>query len=227
MIRSLAIVPVGLTAHRERLPALTPVDRVYAAAFLDQWLPEMHKLNKKLGEPFLQLADEFFLKAGYPFPPLKAYGDLPQWENGVGMVPYFLKEAAAVIKRAKPLGKLQATVATGFSAVGFVGEFLKGLEEKTGCSLTPIPIKNRLFGESVTVTGLIGGRDIIASLQGAELGAALLIPAVMLKEGEGVFLDDLTPKELSESLKIPVIIFDGTPTGVYKTLRKLSTKKGR
>jgi NifB/MoaA-like Fe-S oxidoreductase len=123
--------------------------------------------------------------------------------------------------------KVRATVATGFSAAGFVGQFLKKLEEKSGCTLTPAPIKNRLFGESVTVTGLIGGRDIIAGLQGADLGEALLIPAVMLKEGEGIFLDNLTPKELSAALKIPVVVFDGTPAGVYKTLRKLSTKKGR
>lgn len=224
-VRSLAVVPVGLTEHRQRLPELTPVDRSYAAAFLDHWLPRMRHLNRQLGDAFLQLADEFFLKAGYPMPALKEYGDLPQWENGVGMVAWFLKDAAAVLKRARPLPPIRATVVTGQSAVGFVDRFLAELSDKTGCQLTSAAIPNQLFGASVTVTGLVSGRDIIAELRDKQPGRLLLIPEVMLKEGEGCFLDNLTPRDLIRELGLAVIAFEPTPSGLYKALRGLTPKK--
>lgn len=226
-VRSLAVVPVGLTENRQRLPQLTQVDSGYAAAFLDSWLPRMRIVNKGLRDAFLQLADEFFIKAGYPFLQLREYGDLPQWENGVGMVAWFLKDAVAVLKRAKPLPVLNVTVITGQSAEGFVGGFLDGLSAKTGCHLTAAAIPNRLFGSRVTVTGLISGGDIITELQGKKLEGTLLIPEVMLKEGEGCFLDDLTPADLSRKLGLSVISFEPTPSGLYRTLRKLGKKKGR
>lgn len=227
-IQSLAVVPVGLTSHRQRLPQLTPVDADYAAGFLSEWLPRMRALNKRLGEPFLQLADEFFLKAGHSFPSLKEYGDLPQWENGVGMVPWFQKQAEGVLKRAKPFSRpLQVTIVTGRSAVGFVDDFLQALTLKTGAKLAARAIPNRLFGEGVTVTGLVSGRDIIAALTGQELGEMVLIPEVMLKEGEGCFLDDLTPADVAQTLQVPVRSFDGTPSGLFKTLQTLAKKKGR
>lgn len=226
-VRSLAVVPVGLTEHRQRLPQLAPVDAGYAAAFLDSWLPKMRDLNKRLGEAFLQLADEFFLKAGYPFPALKEYGDLPQWENGVGMTAWFLKDAAAVLKRAKPLPLMNITVVTGQSAYDFVHDFLDALSEKTGCSLTAVAVPNRLFGSSVTVSGLVSGKDSIDELKGKKLGETVLIPEVMLKEGEGCFLDDLTPEDLSRQLAVATAVFVPTPTGFYKALQKLAGKKGR
>jgi putative radical SAM enzyme (TIGR03279 family) len=225
-VQSLAVVPVGLTSHRQRLPRLNPVDSAYAATFLTEWLPRLRALNKRLRTPFLQLADEFFLKAGHPFPGLKEYGDLPQWENGVGMVPWFQSQAAAVIKRAKPLPRtLRATVITGRSAAGFVTDFIAALAEKTGAQLTVRTIPNRLFGESVTVTGLISGKDIISALKDQELGELVLVPGVMLKEGEGCFLDNLTPADVSQALGLPVISFDATPADLYTTLRRYAARR--
>ena len=226
-IQSLAVVPVGLTEHRQRLPQLRPVDDDYAATFLDQWLPKMRQLNRQLGEPFLQLADEFFLKAGYPFPPLKEYGDLPQWENGVGMVPWFYKDAAAVLRRVRPLQPLDAVIVTGESACEVVQPFLAELAAKTGCRLSAVAVPNRLFGSSVTVAGLICGRDIGAALQGNLSGETILVPEVMLKEGEGCFLDDMTPAELQHQLGVPVARFEATPGGLYRQLRCLSTLRAK
>ena len=226
-VRSLAVVPVGLTEHRQQLPGLTAVDTACAAAFLDSWLPRMRTINKRLGDAFLQVADEFFLKAGYPFPALKEYGDLPQWENGVGMVAWFQKDAAAVLKRAKPLRPVSATVVTGESPLGYVEGFLQQLSEKTGCRLTAVAIPNWLFGSSVMVTGLVSGRDIVSALQGKDHGEMLLIPEVMLKEGDGCFLDDLTPDDLEQKLGLPVYTFDPTPGGLYRFLQKRAKAKGR
>ena len=101
-VQSLAIVPLGLTRHRQNLPQLRPVDGDYATSLHREWGPRTRALKKSLGEPFLFLADEFYLKAGLPFPPLREYGDLPQIENGVGMVPLFLRDAARTVRVGPP-----------------------------------------------------------------------------------------------------------------------------
>ncbi len=224
-VQSLAIVPLGLTAHRQRLPQLRPLDGDYARNFIETWGPQARSLKKRLGQPFLFLADEFYLKAALPFPPLRDYGDLPQIENGVGLVPLFLRDAALTLRRARPIGAFRVTVATGISAYGFVAEFLSNLSAKTGLELLPMAVENRLFGASVTVSGLVAGNDIIAALEGVEIGTALLLPDVMIKEGEGIFLDDLSLTELGNRLGCRVATFDSTPQGLYRAL-KLLAKSG-
>ena len=129
-VQSLAIVPLGLTRHRRGLPRLTAVDADYASHFIGLWQPRAKSLQKRLGEPFLFLADEFYLKGGLPFPPLKEYGDLPQIENGVGMAPLFLRDAVRVLRTARHIGDFRVTVVTGVSAFVFVAEFLEKLGER-------------------------------------------------------------------------------------------------
>jgi putative radical SAM enzyme (TIGR03279 family) len=222
-LQSLAIVPLGLTRHRKGLPQLRAVDREYAGEFVQTWGARAKKLNRRLGQPFLFLADEFYLKAGLPFPSLKSYGDLPQIENGVGLVPLFLRDAARVLRTCRPIGNFRVTVVTGVSAFAFVAEFLRGLGEKSGLEIITRAVENRLFGKSVTVSGLVAGNDILAALQGVDIGQALLVPDVMIKEGEGLFLDDLSLEELGKSLGCRVILFDATPGGCYRALRTLKT----
>ncbi|HCE66496.1 MAG: FeS-binding protein [Geobacteraceae bacterium GWC2_55_20] len=217
-VRSLAIVPLGLTDHRANLPLLTPVDGIYAREFISIWEPRARKLRRRLGEPFLFLADEFYLKAGLPFPPIREYGDFPQIENGVGMAPLFAREAGQALRRARPVASFRATVVTGVSAAGFVGEFLESLSEKTGLELVPLVVENKLFGPTVTVSGLVAGNDIVAALAGHEIGEALLLPDVMLKEVEDVFLDDVTLEELQRRCGCRVVTFDSTPRGCYRAL---------
>jgi NifB/MoaA-like Fe-S oxidoreductase len=175
-----------------------------------------------LGKPFLFLADEFYLKAGFAFPRLREYGDLPQIENGVGMVPLFMRDAARTLRTARRIGDFMVTVVTGVSSFTFVAGFLANLSEKTGLEIMTLAVENRLFGNSVTVTGLVAGKDIIAALDGVEIGSALLVPDVMLKEGEGVFLDDMKTEGLEKGLGCKVITFDSTPHGFYRALTKLA-----
>lgn len=221
-VASLAVVPVGLTRHRKGLPPLQPVTKEYALSLVAQWGPRAGALNLQCGEPFLFLADEFYLKAGIAFPPLESYGDLPQLENGVGMAPLFLDEASTVLEQAEPLKTFRVTVVTGKSPYRFLADFLKKLSRKTGVDLHPVAVKNRLFGASVTVTGLLCGGDIAAALKGRDLGAALLIPDVMLKEGEGLFLDDMSVEGLEASLGMRAIVVDASPHGIHGAIRQLS-----
>jgi putative radical SAM enzyme (TIGR03279 family) len=225
-VQSLAIVPLGLTRHRQKLPQLQSVDGSYAREFITQWGPRAKALKKSLGEPFLFLADEFYLKAALPFPRLREYGDLPQIENGVGMVPLFLREAAKTLRSAHHLGDFRVTVPTGVSSFPFVGEFLAQLSKKTGVTVAPVAVENRLFGESVTVSGLVAGNDIVAALAGLDIGRALLVPDVMLKEGEGIFLDDITLEELEERVDCRAMTFDTTPQGLYRAMKQLAKANG-
>jgi NifB/MoaA-like Fe-S oxidoreductase len=107
--------------------------------------------------------------------------------------------------------------------MGLVTEFLEGMAEKTGLDLSAIAVENRLFGQSVTVSGLVTGNDIIAALEGVEIGRALLVPDVMLKEDEGIFLDDVTVGVLEKRLGCRVMTFDTTPQGLYRALKKLAS----
>lgn len=221
-VQSLAVVPLGLTRHRRNLPQLRPVDPDYAREFVTLWEARAAALNKRLGQPFLFLADEFYLKAALPFPPLKTYGDLPQIENGVGMVPLFQRDAARTLRTARHLGAFRVTVVTGVSAYGFVADFLRELGKKTGVDIAVVAVENRLFGESVTVSGLVAGNDIVATLTGRDIGRALLLPDVMIKEGEGLFLDQVSLEELDQRLGSRVVAFEATPRGCYRAIRALS-----
>lgn len=125
------------------------------------------------------------------------------------------------------MGAVRVTVVTGVSASGFAGEFLARLEERSGARITLEVVENRLFGESVTVAGLVTGNDILAALEGKEIGAGLLLPDVMLKEGEGVFLDNVSLQELQRRLGRPVLSFDSTPRGCYQALRQLARLAAR
>jgi putative radical SAM enzyme (TIGR03279 family) len=220
-VQSLAIVPLGLTQHRHQLPQLQPVDQRYARAFISVWEQKAKKLRKQLGEPFLFLADEFYLKAELPFPQIREYGDFPQLENGVGMVPLFRRDASRTLKIARHIGDHAVTVFCGKSAASFVSEFTSLLTEKTGVRINTVGVENRLFGSSVTVTGLVSGRDIIAAMHGQETGQLLMVPDVMLKEGEGMFLDDLSIADLESALGCPVVVFEASPEGFYKAMKTI------
>lgn len=218
-VSSLAVVPVGLTGHRKKLPALLPLTEAFAASFVGEWQNKAQLLAERLGEPFLFLADEFYIKGKMAFPPLETYGDLPQLENGVGMIPLFLSEADQVLAEAEPVGKARITVVTGESPYHFLADFLRRLSQATGANIVPVAVKNRLFGDTVTVTGLVCGQDIVAALQGVDLGDLVLVPDVMIKEGEGVFLDDLSIEDLERELGKPVLVVESTPFGIYEALR--------
>ncbi len=221
-VASLAVVPLGLTRHRHSLPNLHPVSREYASEFLAQWQPLAHELVQELGEPFLYFADEFYLKAEKPFPPLADYGDFPQLENGVGMIPLFLDEAGEVLDRAEPLRGGLVAVVTGESPYAYLADFFRRLAEKTGVTFRLLPVKNSLFGDTVTVAGLVPGRDILEIGRAGGFGdaEAVIIPDVMLKEGEGVFIDDVTLGDLRDALAVEVVVCEATPSGFYESLKR-------
>jgi len=224
-IRTLAIVPVGLTGHRRGLPELRTYTGTEAAALVDWVEARQQESFDRLGSRFLFAADELYLKARRAFPPLAAYEELAQLENGVGLVPLFRAQAAEVLAGAKPLSLPPISLVTGSSAAAEIGNFAAELAEKCCLDLRVHAVENRFFGGEVTVAGLLTGRDILSQLDGEQLGEVLLVPDVMLRDGEDVFLDDMTVDQLAEGLGVQIEPVTADPWGVWDMLDTLSVER--
>ncbi len=221
-VRSLAIVPVGLTGFRQRLHHLRVPTAAEAKATL-QWLHGFQeRMRREKGTRFAFAADEYYLKADLPFPPLEDFEDLPQIENGVGMVPLFRAEAEQVLAQVAPLRLPPVSTLTGESFARELNAFLSLLEAKAGVRITLFPVRNAFFAGDVTVTGLLTGQDIVAQLRGKDLGEVLLIPDVVLKEGEEILLDDLSLTDLERELGVKVRAVGTSPLQLWEALEELA-----
>jgi putative radical SAM enzyme (TIGR03279 family) len=221
-VRSLAVVPVGLTGYRQRLPQLRPPGADEARSVLDTLHGFQDRFLAQTGSRFVHAADELYLTAGTEFPELGNYEDLAQLENGVGMIPLFRAEAAEVLAEAEPLTVPVVSTITGESAYPELARFIGALCAKIGVDIHLYPVRNEFFGGHVSVTGLLTGQDIIAQLRGGLLGEFLLVPDVMLKEGEDVFLDDLSLLDLERELGVHVSKVSSTPWGILEGIEDLA-----
>ncbi len=218
---SLALVPVALTSFREKLPKLEVVDGEQARHMLT-WVHEKQRMClAETGSRFLYAADELYLRAGSPFPALDEYEDLPQIENGGGLVPQFRVHAAEVLAQVSSLQLPRLSVVTGVDAASEIEQFASDLKKTAGVSLQVLPVRNLFFGGNVTVAGLITGQDILQQLPGRELGDILLLPDVLLREEEDVLLDDVTVADLEKQLNIRIEVFPPDPYGLWDLLEAL------
>ncbi len=223
-IKSLAIVPVGLTGHRQRLPELRIHTRQEAFELCEWVETRQAELLDRLGTRFIFAADELYLKAGKNFPSLTAYEDLAQIENGIGLIPQFRLHAAEVLDIAEPLGLPSISLVTGVSAAEDIKTFAENIAQKCGLDLRVHVVENHFFSGYVTVAGLLTGRDLIEQLAGDSLGDVLLVPDVMLRDGDGLFLDDIHISDLAERLGVEVEVVSADPWGVWDMLDTLAVE---
>jgi len=217
-LRTVAVVPVGLTAHRAGLPALRPVTPEEARDTLGLLRTVRGPAGRAHGEPFAVAADEYYLLAGKTIPGRRAYGSFSQVGNGVGLVRRFLDESAALLRRRRwPPGASGGSVVTGRSAAPFVEAFLAAFSRRAGARFRAIPVDNRLMGESVTVTGLLGGDDIVRAVRGMA-GGILYVPSVTLRDAGDLFLDGVTPAGIARRTGAEVRIFEPTPRGFHEAV---------
>ena len=202
-VMSIAVVPVGITGHRQGLFPLRPFRPGEARQVVETIHSLAGRFKKKIGTRLVYPSDEFYIKARLPFPSLSSYEDLPQIENGVGMVATFLDEAehTQVPKRARPV---TMTAVTGASFSPILRAVLKRHQMPAGVSIRVVTAKNTLFGPPVTVSGLLSGKDIVTAVQGKRLGSMLLIPSSTLNEDEGIFLDNMSIAEMEIAVGVPV-----------------------
>lgn len=202
---SAALVPVGLTRFREHLYPLHPYTKAEANAVIDIAESVQQEMLARAGTRFVFPSDEFYLISGRPVPPDEAYEDYPQYENGVGLLRRFETEFSAACRMDPdgPCRPRRVIMATGTS----VAPFMRTLIATTafpGVDIKVQPILNHFFGETVTVSGLLTGQDLLAQLAGCTADE-ILITENMLRKGEPVFLDDMTLEALIQQLGTPVI----------------------
>ena len=212
-LASVACVPAGLTAHRANLTPLTPFDRESACAVLDLLDEKAPAFYEKFGARTIYAADEFFLTAGRPLPDASYYEGYPQLENGVGMLRCHTDEfAAALAETAAAAPGTPFTCVTGEAAYDHICALVKAAKEKIpGLVGDVAKIRNDFYGPSITVAGLLVGRDIIAQLRARGHHGRLILPSCMLRAEGDLFLDDTTLPQLSEALGAAVTV--AGPTG--------------
>ena len=205
-VQSIACVPVGLTKHRDGLPHLDAYNKETASRVIDT--VDDFNIHFKFynNETIAYAADEFYLAAQREIPPADYYGDYPQLENGVGMWRLLKEEFTSALEMNDftPEKGREISAVTGAAAYPLIKELANSLEIRYNIKINVYEVKNVFFGESVTVSGLLTGQDILEQLQDRELGSELIIPDNSLRDGEEVFLDDMTVAQLSTALVVPV-----------------------
>ena len=209
---SLAIVPVGLTKHRTDPFPLIQFDRIGAARVIDQVEAWQQRIRAEEGRTFIYLGDEFYFLAGIPVPPAEMYDGFPQLDNGIGLTRNFIEEWTAAADYANTLDTNSRLAVISGTAVAPVVERLARELDPDVQRIHVLPVINEHFGETVNVSGLLTGHDISAALRAFSHSVdGVLIPASSLREGEDVFLDDMTLDAMRSSF--PSVRIEPVATG--------------
>ena len=205
-LKTVSCVPVGLTKYRDGLYPLRSYEPEEAAAVIDTIDRFADEQFEKTGSRVFYASDEFYLEAHRELPDNAFYGDYSQLENGVGMLTLQreqFRDAFAFFDEDDRVRKV--TLATGTAAAPFLQKLVDEASERWhNLSGTVVAIQNDFFGRSITVAGLVTGQDLITQLKSRDLGEEVLIPDVMLRYHEDVFLDDVTLPQAEEALGVPI-----------------------
>lgn len=208
LLKSVSVVPVGLTKFREGLCHLEPFTKEDAVKVLETIHRWQKKVYEEYGIHFIHAGDEWYLLAGKEIPEENRYDGYLQLENGVGMLRLLMDEFQAACLSAKGDGRTGSlSVATGKLAYPYIKRMAEQIQQKfPNLTIYVYAVRNDFFGERITVSGLITAQDILNQLKGRKLGERLLIPCNMLRADEDVFLDDYTVEQVSDALQVPIVI---------------------
>jgi putative radical SAM enzyme (TIGR03279 family) len=213
-VASVAIVPVGLTRFRPDLNEVIPVMTEKAQEVIAQVQTLQVQFQQAFGSTFAWLADEWFLIARQDLPPAAHYETYPQIDNGVGSIRLFLTQfetAARSLLPTQVTPPRRLTWVVGNTVEQAFQPILEKLNQVQGLTVEMAALSSEYWGQTMTVTGLLTGYDIIHALKGKDLGDGLLIPTLMLKHGTTQFLDDMTLEGVSQALYCPVHQVGGGP----------------
>ncbi len=224
-IRSIALVPVGLTGYREGLASLKPFDKEGAENVIKTAEEFGEKSLEKFGTRRAFAADEFYLLAEKELPEPEFYEEFAQLENGVGMWALTESEALGALQNERKFMPFKRHISsvTGEAAYPLIKELVdKTCNKWHNLKCDVYAIKNNFFGGEINVTGLVTATDIIDQLKGKDLGSELLIPDVMLRHEKDMFLDSITVAELERALGVRVRV---VPTDGEELVKALINKK--
>ena len=206
-VASVAVVPVGLTRFRPSKDELTPVTKEKAKEVISQVQRLSRQFRQQFASSVVWLADEWFLIAGEELPSESEYEEYPQIDNGVGSIQLFLKQFATVAAELLPpkvYPQRKFTWVVGNAVEKAFQPILKRLNFVEGLEVNMRALCSDYWGQTISVTGLLTGHDLLLNLEGQDLGDGILLPNVMLKNGELVFLDDMSIKELAGQLNTKI-----------------------
>jgi putative radical SAM enzyme (TIGR03279 family) len=204
-VLSTSVVPVGLTCHRDGLTDLRPVSADEAREIVRYVSGLSHRMRQRLGHGLVYASDELMVLSELGIPPAPYYDDYPQIENGVGLIRVLLDSARALEMPPSVQGKKLAFV-TGAMAAPYLREVAADLAER-GLEIEVIPVSNSLLGASVTVSGLLSGRDILVQLSDAGEYDAVILPPNVLNDND-VTIDDVGVSHMADNLGVPVVVGD-------------------
>ena len=221
-VASVAVVPVGLTRFRPAEDELIAVTAEKAREVIEQVQKIQVLLSKGKGGPkakkqkaksrCIWLADEWFLIAGLDLPSAEDYEDYPQIGNGVGSIRQFIQQFETAFEKLQPMQvepERKLVWVVGNAVEKAFEPIVQQLNQIPGLSVNMAALCSRYWGQSITVTGLLTGQDLLEALQGRDLGNGILLPSVMLKQGEPRFLDDMTVEQLASLLKTRILPVSG------------------
>lgn len=203
-LKSVSIVPVGLTKYRDGLYPLEPFTKEDAREVLSVIHRWQEKIYQEHGIHMIHAGDEWYVLAEEEVPEEERYDGYLQLENGVGMMRLLFNEVQEALSAVTgDERQREISLATGRLMYPYIGKILEEIRKKFPNITTHLyAIRNDFFGERITVSGLITGQDLTGQLKGQPLGERLLLPCNMLKIGEPVFLDDFTLEEVENSLQV-------------------------
>ncbi|RMF58872.1 MAG: DUF512 domain-containing protein [Calditrichaeota bacterium] len=209
MVRSVAIVPVGLTQFRKNLFPIKPVTQEYALKVIAETDVRRKKLKQELGSSFVYLSDEFYIRTDQSLPDSDYYEGFFQLENGVGLTRDFItrfeEEYPHLRKRDVP-AKTFSLVTGMLGAKVLERYFMEPLNQLPDKSFILHPVENHFYGPSITVAGLLVGEDIYNALKHQQTGEVIVLPPRVLND-DGLFIDDWTVPMLEEKLGKRVVVF--------------------
>lgn len=207
-VSSVSIVPLGMTSHRDGLCKLQLFTKKDCSEIIDTISSFGDECLKKFGTRLFYESDEFYIKAERPLPETDYYEEFEQLENGVGSTSLFIEDFRACISELdQNYGIAEVSWATGKSMEKILPQLINELNGKLpNINIHLYPINNDFFGNTITVTGLVTGGDIINQLKDKPLGSALIIPKVMLRDE--VFLDDISIYDVENALNVKVVVLD-------------------
>jgi len=222
-VRSTAVVPLGLTKHRQGLTPLQPVTDAYARTFVLEILAYQEHFLKEIGTRFVFASDEFLLRGGFEIPEESYYEDYPQLEDGVGMVRLMLENVKAVVPHLPKRLKVsrQLTLVTGQLAHPILQDaVIPHLKKIRNLTVHLLPVRNTFYGDSITVTGLLSGQDIYHALKDQKENGVVFLSEKLINY-DGLFLDDWKPETIEERINRKIYLIDDYFRNLPEMLKEL------
>jgi putative radical SAM enzyme (TIGR03279 family) len=226
MIRSIAIVPVGLTKHRKNLYKITPVTHAYSIKTIAETDKRRKKLKNELGSSFVYLSDEFYIRTRTPIPGTGYYEGFYQLENGVGLTRDFMDRFDAEFPNLLQFfchRKIGLTLVTGDLGNTVLNRyFAPKLDEINNIQYEIQPVVNQYYGSSIVVSGLLVGQDIYNTLRDKNLLDYIILPPNCLND-DGLFLDDWTIDQLEGKLRKKILVFPDSFLELFEQIQAYET----